>query len=751
MAAPRDELAFDPEVARAAADRFARRAPDRARKQEAASRGDFTAADSRERLAKRVNRLIGKVRHGVAAYADAREAPGLIETLAERDRPLGPEDIDSVLVERVIGQTRDFLSVEFLAQGLAAARSVGRVVTRLGDGRSSFGTGFLVSPRLLMTNQHVLRTPEAAARSAVEFNYQLDRSGRAGDVHRFDLDPDSFFLSDGTLDFALVAVERRSDRGGPLAAFGHCPLIAEEGKITPGEFINIVQHPKGEPKQIVLRENKLLDLPEDLDNFAHYEADTEPGSSGSPVFNDQWEVVALHHSGVPRTDAKGRILDGDGKPWRKGDDPARIGWIANEGIRTSRLVRFIAAAELSTEAERRLRDEVVAARRPPAALDNPLPAPRDARRPETAEDPVRAGEIEVDGRGGDVTVTVPLRITVSLGGPPSRAARRGPSARGLDGMGPDHMGPDDVGRDDVGRDDVGREVSPDRDYANRPGYDRRFLGFEVPLPRPVGALERDAATVEGGGHELRYHHFSVVLNARRRLAFVAAVNLDADPAFVHVREGRDRWFFDPRVPREAQAGEEFYVANDLDRGHLARRADAAWGETAEEARLANDDTFHFTNCSPQHQVFNQSDRATRRGLLLWGNLENHVAAQARADNRRLSILNGPVFRADDREHRGLAIPREYYKVVVFESDSGEPRAAAFVMSQAGLIRNLPEEDFEAGSFSLFQVRVSDLQDRTGLDFADLSRWDPLEGDGAEEAFLEGTRAVPIAALRDVVL
>ena len=71
----------------------------------------------------------------------------------------------------------------------------------------------------------------------------------------------------------------------------------------------IIQHPSGERKQLALRENQVVDV---LDNFLHYRTDTSPGSSGSPVFNDQWEIVALHHSGVPKKDAQGRILTKDG-------------------------------------------------------------------------------------------------------------------------------------------------------------------------------------------------------------------------------------------------------------------------------------------------------------------------------------------------------------------------------------------------------------------------------------------------------
>src|SRR6185369_4011734 len=98
----------------------------------------------------------------------------------------------------------------------------------------------------------------------------------------------------------------------PLSGYGSLRLLEAEGKAIVGELMNIIQHPNGEPKQLALRENKLVDV---LDRFVHYETDTAPGSSGSPVFNDQWECVGLHHSGVPKRDDAGRILTIDGGIW----------------------------------------------------------------------------------------------------------------------------------------------------------------------------------------------------------------------------------------------------------------------------------------------------------------------------------------------------------------------------------------------------------------------------------------------------
>jgi endonuclease G, mitochondrial len=179
------------------------------------------------------------------------------------------------------------------------------VSTERGGGVERFGTGSLVGPRVLLTNNHVLKTAETAARATVEFGYVLGLNGHSSGTVSFELEPDALFLTNRELDYTLVAVQEQNEDGEALAQFGWNPLIEAEGKAIKGEMLNIVQHPNGEPKQLAMRENRLVDL---LENFLHYETDTAPGSSGSPVFNDQWEVVGLHHSGVPRKDDQGRKL-----------------------------------------------------------------------------------------------------------------------------------------------------------------------------------------------------------------------------------------------------------------------------------------------------------------------------------------------------------------------------------------------------------------------------------------------------------
>src|SRR5262249_48791427 len=154
--------------------------------------------------------------------------------------------------------------------------------------------------------------------------------GRNKTSTRFALEPQRLFYANKELDFAVTAVAPvASEDNAPLDQYGLLPLSADPGKGIIGEYLTIIQHPGGERKQICVRENKLLKY---ADNTLWYQTDTVAGSSGSPVFNQLWQVVALHHSGVPKTDDQGRWLTIDGRVWDQSMDESQVAWIANEGI-----------------------------------------------------------------------------------------------------------------------------------------------------------------------------------------------------------------------------------------------------------------------------------------------------------------------------------------------------------------------------------------------------------------------------------
>jgi len=294
------------EADEAAARRFEARTSERKEKMGRLAAG-AAVADTPERVAKRTDRLR---RH--RAGEQLRSAPVMMPATES-----AVESAAGVMLERVINSA-DFVDIRYLEAGVAAARAVGRINIRNQTGRVvGYGTASLVSDHLVLTNHHVLPTEDVARWSAIELNYQDGVDGQPLQPRLFRLDPDRFFLADKEHDYAIVAVAAAE---GELAEFGFNRLIDAEGKAVVGEFVTIVQHPKGEKKQVSLRENRVVDV---LDSFLHYETDTEPGSSGSPVFNDQWEVVALHHASVPAPDR------------------AELGHIMNEGIRVSALLRSV--------------------------------------------------------------------------------------------------------------------------------------------------------------------------------------------------------------------------------------------------------------------------------------------------------------------------------------------------------------------------------------------------------------------------
>jgi endonuclease G len=109
--------------------------------------------------------------------------------------------------------------------------------------------------------------------------------------------------------------------------------------------------------------------------------------------------------------------------------------------------------------------------------------------------------------------------------------------------------------------------------------------------------------------------------------------------------------------------------------------------------------------------FNQS---TRDGI--WGQLEDAVFADVDVEDLRVSVYGGPVFQADDREYRGVRLPREYWKILVFR-DGGTLKARAFLLTQ-----NLDQlEALELDEFRVFQVPVTQIEQRTKLRFPDVLR------------------------------
>ena len=197
---------------------------------------------------------------------------------------------------------------------------LGRAVVKIQRGDGASGTGFLVAPDVLLTNHHVLPDAATAAEARAVANYErtppADPAGASAIVA---LDPEALFVANAELDFTFCGV-----RG--LDYLGVVPLNRDSLGVAEREYVNIIQHPRGRPKEVAVQDNRVVKA----DNVVvHYSCDTEPGSSGSPVFNNQWRLVALHHASVP--------ADGAG-----GDDPPEgMPKYLNEGIRLSAIAVWL--------------------------------------------------------------------------------------------------------------------------------------------------------------------------------------------------------------------------------------------------------------------------------------------------------------------------------------------------------------------------------------------------------------------------
>lgn len=311
--------------------------------------------------------------------------------------------------ERIIGRA-DFEPAAFLEVGLAISRAVCfiEVYDRIG-GTLARGTGFLVAPGIVLTNHHVILDEREARDARVSFDFRIGPSGQPVQTTSFALDPTRLFVTDPTLDCSFIAIGQRVAGSTDLAKYPWLPLIGTEGKLEVGDPVNIIQHPRGEAMQFVLRGNRLLLLPElseyrDPKVFAHYEADTLPGSSGAPVLSRLWELVALHHQAIPAIDAEGKILGLDGKPYY-GSDESKVHWLGNEGIRVSALVRFLEAQFANARGS--VRDglqAVLSASRPDYI------GLATASRPEASAIP----EGGLSMPSGRIEFTLPLRVSISL-------------------------------------------------------------------------------------------------------------------------------------------------------------------------------------------------------------------------------------------------------------------------------------------------------------------------------------------------
>ncbi|HYV06459.1 MAG TPA: DNA/RNA non-specific endonuclease [Blastocatellia bacterium] len=647
---------------------------------------------------RRAKNLPAGLVHRPFDYAPRMKREITVDAFAKRANLLGVGGAQATKVEfeRLMG-TNDLVDEFYLERALLSANPVCRISIRAPSGHErGCATGFMVSPRLLLTNEHVFGSADEAAPSIVEFNYRFDIAGHPEQSYIFRLRPDLFFFNNEDLDFALVSVEPQSiDGTASLSSFGYHRLIAESGKALLKEWMTIIQHPGGARRQFAIRENQCVD---DKDpDVIWYMSDTAQGSSGSPVLNDSFQVVALHHAGIARQDDKKNFILKNGTKVKDltDVDDSEVDWIANAGIRVSRICSV--ATQQATERNGHLA-ELQTAMLGGDILTNAFQGesqtiganmPRNILNPASTGNRIVLGTLVLELNGGVVAAALPATVTTAP--PPSEGSSDAAEAF--------------------------KEPIVDTNYESRTGFDTKFLGILTPLPKVTD--EKLITPMKDGRKTIPYEHFSVVLHKDRKLAIFTASNVDGsvkakkpDPtrqytraALTGLKDGQlEKWVIDPRVDADRQIPDNFYNLDNkaFDKGHVCRREDVCFGKTFEQVQRANGDTFHVTNCSPQRGNFNQSGKSG-----IWGRLENFIGAQA--DKEQYCIFAGPVLAAADKVFVGterVKLPTRFWKVVCAVKNK-KLQVFAFVLEQN--VKDLPLEFQVDAEWKSKQVSLKDLE------------------------------------------
>jgi endonuclease G len=583
-----------------------------------------------------------------------------------------------------------------------AIRAVGRIDLQ-GARLDWVGTGWLVAENILVTNRHVAR--EFATRKGDGFTFQTGLNGP--------MTADIDFLQEidnpATLVFKLIKPLHIEEEPGPDLSFFEVEVTGGNSKLAvpielaaqmaTTENVATIGYPAYDsriPEPNLMEDifgktyNKKRLAPGGVTSVEQtrilHNCTTLGGNSGSAVIDlDSGKALGLHFSGS---------------------------FLAtNYAVRADVVKQLLAnvRAGRPTRPERRA----------------PQPAPMIASR-----GPSRLRQQS----GGSASLTIPLTVTVSLGGVGGRAAapqryRALPSALVDDRAGI-----------------VEGDEAVAEDYRDRGGYEPAFLGEDkmiVDLP----SIERHANDVldfelDGKSEtELRYEHYSVVMSRSRRMCHFSAVNIDGN---LSRKSARVRWKWDPRIPKAQQIMNECYGSPPkFSRGHMTRREDPGWGD-AKMAKRGNEDSMHVTNTTPQMQAFNAP---------IWLALEDYALGHAKEDEMKISVFTGPYFADHDPEMYGVRIPLAFWKVIAFIHDeSGKLCATGYEMNQEQSLQ--PEEEFVFGAFTspqlgtATQVSIRSIEKRSGISFGKLGSVDPLAG--GDEGVWEDEPRAPLASLEQIV-
>ncbi len=228
------------------------------------------------------------------------QVPTSVVDITSTISDFGPEidwqEPDETELQSLFKTEPNFLDVGFLMQAIQHATSVCRIEI---PNQKILGTGFLIASNLVLTNYHVLHSKTANIQInpndiILRFGCFTSATGNETEGQVFKLVREQPILqssSTNKLDYVLLQVEESIIQAADITP-ADCDF---ENLPSKGIALNILQHPEGSSMKIAMSSNAIANISPDT-GLMQYVTRTSPGSSGSPCFNENWKVIALHHA-----------------------------------------------------------------------------------------------------------------------------------------------------------------------------------------------------------------------------------------------------------------------------------------------------------------------------------------------------------------------------------------------------------------------------------------------------------------------
>ena len=648
--------------------------------------------------------------------------------------------------ERYIGNI-DLVPINYLQIGYTKSKAVGRIrFVDVKTGRNALATGFLISNDLVLTNHHVFNDANSFRDAFIEFDYAFDADGNEKTKVVFALSPQKFFSAEQSLDYAVVGINPVDEKNEhKITERGFLVLNRDTGKAGLGDCATIIQYPEGNWQQISLRDNKIIDI--ENPNALIYVSDTAPGSSGSPVFNDQWQVIALHSAGVAKKNARGEYIDKDNKviPLAADGsvDASRIEWVSNTGIRVSALFKNLVEKPANTKNPyiKFLTSPNYSDRKSLSSISKPI-----ADKESNPDIPVNFSPVINSNTMPDKPIVIagngaapaPVSINIYIGNQPPIVANI-PGNQNTMALAAENF-------------ETKADDELNADYSDCQGFDEFFLPVKTPLPELSAQLKKKVAHLTDNPKQyiLKYYHYSTAVHSIRRMPIFSAININGSPAKRKDNAARkDKWMRDNRIDMDVQLNDPFYATSGFDKGHMSRREDANWGNNAAEAERDANVTCMYTNACPQVPALN---RAIYGYHGLWGQLEQIVLEKGvtleKGDTGKICVYNGPVFDDTNPVFKSVQIPMQFWKIIVWQNAEKKFKTTGFIMSQADLVGDIQFEELQFDKeFIEHQCSIAYIEKLTGLKFTGIRENDTYTKTGVKD---KGVKTIDVTSLNTLI-